>query len=158
MPFWTLITPVIWGAVGIMATTGIDVIEIAGAERDRLLILEEGHFAELKAIEVSTKKLGVTVSAFANAAGGDVFVGIGEANYWALRSGLGAGSTTKKQPTVISNRWRPCFRLALNIPTSFCRARGRRVLCCTSQYSARRKSPEPTIRRPLSGEVLKTSK
>lgn len=58
--------------------TGIDVIEITGVERDRLLGLEEGHFADLKAIKVSTKKLGVAMSAFANAAGGDLYVGIGE--------------------------------------------------------------------------------
>lgn len=58
--------------------TGIDVIEITGAARDRLLGLEEGHFADLKAIKVSTKKLGVAMSAFANAAGGDLYVGIGE--------------------------------------------------------------------------------
>lgn len=60
------------------STKGIDVIEVTGAERDRLLTLDEGHFAELKAIEVSTKNLGRTVSAFANAAGGDLYVGIGE--------------------------------------------------------------------------------
>lgn len=59
-------------------TDGIDVIEITGDERDRLLSLEEGHFAELKAIEVSTKKLGRTVSAFANSGGGDLYIGIGE--------------------------------------------------------------------------------
>lgn len=56
----------------------IDLIEITGAERDRLLALEEGHFLELKAIEVSTKKLGQTVSAFANSGGGDLYIGIGE--------------------------------------------------------------------------------
>jgi ATP-dependent DNA helicase RecG len=61
-----------------VATQGIDVVEITGAQRDRLLTLEEGHFAELKAIEVSTKKLGWTVSAFANAGGGDLYIGIGE--------------------------------------------------------------------------------
>jgi ATP-dependent DNA helicase RecG len=62
-----------------MATgKGIEVVGITGAERDRLLTLDEGHFAELKAKEVSTKKLGQTVSAFANAAGGDLYVGIGE--------------------------------------------------------------------------------
>jgi ATP-dependent DNA helicase RecG len=58
--------------------TGIDVIEITGGERGRLLGLEEGHFADLKAIRISTKKLGVAMSAFANAAGGDLYVGIGE--------------------------------------------------------------------------------
>jgi ATP-dependent DNA helicase RecG len=61
-----------------MTSQGIEVIEVTGAERDRLLTLEEGHFAELKAIAVSTKKLGRTVSAFANATGGDLYVGIGE--------------------------------------------------------------------------------
>jgi ATP-dependent DNA helicase RecG len=57
---------------------GVEVIEITGRERDRLLTLEEGHFVELKAIAVSTKKLGQTVSAFANSTGGDLYVGIGE--------------------------------------------------------------------------------
>lgn len=64
--------------MGAMAATGIELIEIAGEQRDRLLAMDEGHFAELKAIGVSTKKLGRTVSAFANSAGGDLYVGIGE--------------------------------------------------------------------------------
>ena len=62
-----------------MATAkGIEVIEVTGAERDRLLTLDESHFAELKATEVSTKKLGRTVAALANATGGDLYVGITE--------------------------------------------------------------------------------
>jgi ATP-dependent DNA helicase RecG len=61
-----------------MATKGIEVIEVTGGERNRLLSLEEGHFVELKAIAVSTKKLGRTVSAFANSTGGDLYIGIGE--------------------------------------------------------------------------------
>lgn len=60
------------------SNVGIEVIEITGAQRDRLLVLDEGHFADLKAIAVSTKKLARTVSAFANSAGGDLYVGIGE--------------------------------------------------------------------------------
>jgi ATP-dependent DNA helicase RecG len=76
--FYRLIAPVILVITGAMAHQGIDVIEITGAQRDRLLILEEGHFAELKGAQVSTKKLGRTVSAFANATGGDLYVGIGE--------------------------------------------------------------------------------
>ena len=59
-------------------TPGIEVIEVTGAQRDRLLALDEGHFADLKAIGVSTKKLGIAISALANAAGGDLYVGIGE--------------------------------------------------------------------------------
>ncbi len=57
---------------------GIEVIEITGSQRDRLMVLEEGHFGDLKAIAVSTKKLGRSVSAFANAAGGELYIGIGE--------------------------------------------------------------------------------
>ena len=56
----------------------IDRIEITGSERERLLALEEGHFADLKSIEVQPKKLAKTVSAFANAAGGDLYIGIAE--------------------------------------------------------------------------------
>ena len=56
----------------------IDRIDIAGGERERLLAIEEGHFADLKAIEVPPKKLGKTICAFANTAGGEVYVGIGE--------------------------------------------------------------------------------
>lgn len=59
-------------------THSIDVIEISGAERDRLLALEEGHFVDVKAIEVSPKKLARTISAFANATGGELYLGIGE--------------------------------------------------------------------------------
>lgn len=54
----------------------IDVINISGVERDRMLTIEEGHFADLKAIAIEPKKLGHTISAFANAAGGDLYVGI----------------------------------------------------------------------------------
>lgn len=59
----------------------IDRIEISGSERRRLLVLEEGHFADLKAAEVTPKKLAVAMSAFANAAGGDLYVGIREAEH-----------------------------------------------------------------------------
>lgn len=61
-----------------MAFTGIEIVEITGAQRDPLLALDEGHFVELKGTGVSTKKLGRTVSAFANSAGGDLYVGIAE--------------------------------------------------------------------------------
>ena len=59
----------------------IDVLEIAGTEREHLLVMEEGHFADLKAVEITPKKLAKTISAFANAAGGELYVGIGEAEF-----------------------------------------------------------------------------
>src|SRR5262249_25583785 len=50
--FFSLFTPVYQTRIGLVAAKGIEVIEVTGAERDRLLALEEGHFAELKAIQV----------------------------------------------------------------------------------------------------------
>jgi len=40
--------------------------------------IEEGHFGDAKAIEVKPSKLTETVSAFANASGGEIFVGLDE--------------------------------------------------------------------------------
>lgn len=54
--------------------------EITGAERDRLLTLEEDTFCDLKGIDVSPKKLSVAISAFANTAGGDLYIGIAESD------------------------------------------------------------------------------
>ena len=52
--------------------------EITEGQRDLLLKTEEGHFADLKRTEVKPSKLTRTVSAFANADGGELFIGIGE--------------------------------------------------------------------------------
>jgi ATP-dependent DNA helicase RecG len=75
--FLCLFTPVIPPTTGVMAI-GIEVIGITGEQRDQLLVLEEGHFIDLKGIGISTKKLGRAVSAFANAAGGELYIGISE--------------------------------------------------------------------------------
>jgi ATP-dependent DNA helicase RecG len=47
-------------------------------QRDIILALEEGHFHDLKAMEIKPSKLSEAVSAFANASGGEVYVGIRE--------------------------------------------------------------------------------
>lgn len=47
-------------------------------QRDLLLALEEDHFHDLKAIEIKPSKLSESVSAFANASGGEIYVGIRE--------------------------------------------------------------------------------
>ena len=44
----------------------------------RLLNLEEGHFADLKRIEVTPAKLSQSIAAFANADGGELFIGVDE--------------------------------------------------------------------------------
>lgn len=60
--------------------------EITGAERDRLLTLEEDTFCDLKGIEVSPKKLSVAISAFANTAGGDLYIGIAESDVMGVKT------------------------------------------------------------------------
>jgi ATP-dependent DNA helicase RecG len=53
-------------------------LEIGGDAVNRILALEENHFLDLKAREISGAKLVIHASAFANAAGGEIYVGIDE--------------------------------------------------------------------------------
>jgi ATP-dependent DNA helicase RecG len=69
----------------------IEITEISGRERDRLLTLDEDHFSDLKAVEIAPSKLTRTVSAFANAAGGDLFVGIAEQEFFGVKTRLWNG-------------------------------------------------------------------
>jgi ATP-dependent DNA helicase RecG len=51
---------------------------ITDAQVERILALEENHFADLKALEIAPAKLTRSISAFSNAAGGEVYIGISE--------------------------------------------------------------------------------
>jgi ATP-dependent DNA helicase RecG len=51
---------------------------ITKEQRGKILALDEGHFADLKAIEVAPAKLTESLSAFANADGGELYIGIAE--------------------------------------------------------------------------------
>lgn len=56
----------------------ITAVPITADEASKILALEEGHFLDLKAIEIMPAKLSRALSAFANAEGGEVFIGIDE--------------------------------------------------------------------------------
>jgi ATP-dependent DNA helicase RecG len=56
----------------------IEIKKITDEQKDRILTISEGHFYELKAKDIQPRKLTKTISAFANADGGDVYVGIAE--------------------------------------------------------------------------------
>jgi ATP-dependent DNA helicase RecG len=56
----------------------ITTTQIARSQADRILQLQEGHFADVKAIEVSPAKLSKAISAFANADGGELYIGVDE--------------------------------------------------------------------------------
>lgn len=53
-------------------------IEICDEEAQRLLAKSEGHFLDFKAKEIAPAKLTRSISAFANAEGGDIYIGISE--------------------------------------------------------------------------------
>ncbi len=63
---------------GRLASVAIETVAIPGPAVVRVLALEEWHFGDLKAIEVSPAKLTCSLSAFANADGGELYVGIDE--------------------------------------------------------------------------------
>lgn len=54
----------------------MQLVDIDGREQSKLLALEEGHFLDLKSKAVAPGKLTRTLSAFANADGGMLYVGI----------------------------------------------------------------------------------
>ncbi|WP_448951559.1 ATP-binding protein [Labrys neptuniae] len=68
-------------------TTNLVVNEINSASTQKILARSEGHFCDFKAKEVSPAKLTKALSAFANADGGELFIGISEdpqnGNVWA---------------------------------------------------------------------------
>jgi ATP-dependent DNA helicase RecG len=67
----------------------IDVVQITATQRDQLLALPEGHFSDLKGIRIAPSKLTRTISAFANADGGELYVGIDEITVGGPRSWSG---------------------------------------------------------------------
>lgn len=52
--------------------------EISTDQRDLVLALPEGHFHDLKSKDIAPAKLTKTISAFANAAGGELYIGVDE--------------------------------------------------------------------------------
>ncbi|MBL8205539.1 MAG: putative DNA binding domain-containing protein [Blastocatellia bacterium] len=56
----------------------MEVFTITDKQRDQILSHTEGHFLDLKAKEIKPSKLTRTISGFANADGGELFIGISE--------------------------------------------------------------------------------
>src|SRR5262249_9116613 len=56
----------------------IETHEINDKQLERILTEVEGHFIDLKRKEIKPSKLTETISAFANADGGELFIGIAE--------------------------------------------------------------------------------
>ena len=56
----------------------IPIVEISDSDASKTLGLHEGHFCDVKAIEIKPAKLTKAISAFSNAEGGELYVGISE--------------------------------------------------------------------------------
>lgn len=52
--------------------------QITKDQAEKVIHIKEGHFADAKAIEIEPSRLTKTASAFANADGGEIFIGIAE--------------------------------------------------------------------------------
>ena len=57
---------------------GIDNVKIQASQVKQILSSKEGHFLDMKAVEIKPAKLTKTISAFANANGGELYLGIDE--------------------------------------------------------------------------------
>lgn len=56
----------------------VEVNEITAYQRNQILQIEEGHFSDIKSINIKPSRLTKTLSAFANADGGELYIGIEE--------------------------------------------------------------------------------
>lgn len=56
----------------------VEMVLISKEQKDKVLAIEEGHFVDLKAREITPSKLTRHLSAFANADGGELYIGIDE--------------------------------------------------------------------------------
>src|SRR5712692_10391183 len=57
---------------------GVERRRITDEQGALILGLEEGHFADLKGVDIKPAKLTKTIAAFANADGGELYIGIDE--------------------------------------------------------------------------------
>lgn len=67
----------------------IGIITISAEETPKLLLQQEGHFCDLKAIAITPAKLSKTISALSNAEGGEVYIGITEDKTYNTRTWIG---------------------------------------------------------------------
>jgi ATP-dependent DNA helicase RecG len=78
----------------------LDTHRISKDEAEVILGYDENHFRDLKAKDVAPAKLSQVISAFANTAGGELFVGRSESSVDGAKSVNGMGSKTSKPRTA----------------------------------------------------------
>lgn len=99
----------------------IEIIDLTPYEIAAVVATEENHFSDVKAIEIAPAKLSRTMSAFANADAGELFVGIDEDRVAGTRDWRGFDSVEAAMDTY--RRSRPPSRLSSSATTSSCAIR-----------------------------------
>ena len=66
------------GKLRVRDSMAINILPVSRDDVQRILNLDESHFSDVKSIDIAPSKLTKTLSAFANADGGEVFIGIDE--------------------------------------------------------------------------------
>lgn len=74
--------------------------DITNNELLRIFTIEENHFNEFKAKDISGKKFSKSISAFANASGGDVYIGIREERETKIKHWEGFESVEDANPFI----------------------------------------------------------
>lgn len=97
---------------------------IDNSEALRIMALVEGHFVDLKRVEIAPSKLSESISAFANSSGGELFVGIAEVTESGARSWRGFATQEAanglfqviSQMTPLANHYHATWIVAEGLP------------------------------------------
>jgi ATP-dependent DNA helicase RecG len=103
-------------------------IPIDTRQRDIILALEEDHFHDLKAAEIKPSKLSESVSAFGNAGGGEIYIGIAEEKRGNTKIRVWKGFDDVEAPNPILQMLNQVAPLVDFISTSFLECEGERGL------------------------------
>lgn len=99
-------------------------VSISREERDKVLSVEEDHFSDLKAKEIAPSKLSQSISAFANAAGGEIFVGVRESQNGATKERTWDGFSDVEEANSMLQMLNQIAPLADFISTTFLECEG----------------------------------
>jgi ATP-dependent DNA helicase RecG len=97
----------------------IEIREVTKDDRDKVLRLEEGHFLDVKSRLIRPATLSKSISAFANAAGGELFIGIDEDKTAKSRSW--SGFETQEDANGHLQLFEEVFPLGTGLTCSFLR-------------------------------------
>ncbi len=78
----------------------IQTIEITDEQRDKILSISENHFNDLKSKDISPASLTKTISAFSNAVGGDLHIGIDEQDVNGIKTRVWRGFADEEEANV----------------------------------------------------------